>query len=292
MKLLGTGMAIALCLVLSVNALAANLSANDALIASAGVTPPVGDEPNVILRRNLAYVPNTTVAPYKSIVAIEINGQHRGTGFLVANNRIVTAAHVVYAFTNLQSVTSMKLEFGKSNTNVRVLELNKSHVTKIARHPNYNPVQGAAVPLFENDIAVIVLNATAATAISNAKISPLAMSVISDNECEYLEVQVAGYGTYYNYQEGMDFTANRMSYSTGYTSGMLTANRVRYGGLDTSEGHSGAPVMRASNLNSVVAVHNGGSIITPINPNNPLYPYGYNEGARITSAFISWINAQ
>ena len=204
-------------------------------------------------------VSNTKIAPYKSIVYLNviINGnQAAGTGTLIDNTTVLTAAHVVYNVETNTWASSVTVYPGK---NKETEPYGSTTASKIVIYPGYNST-GSYIPKY--DLAIIKLNKPLGVKTGYLSISS---SISTGNN-----VSISGYP--------IDLSSGYNSPSMYRGDGAvtsITSDFIKYN-VDTSGGQSGSAVLNSSN--NIVGVH------IKADGNN-------NTGVRMTTQKINWINS-
>lgn len=229
----------------------------------ASIISELSDEVNggIIGTDDRSIVNNTRKFPYSAIVSLQIefnNGakKTRGTGFLVADNIVVTAAHVIY-----------NAEYGGFATYV---------VAKPGRNGELSMPYGLATATLVGvsnqwkdsqdnnyDWGAIKLTHTIV-----GKPGKIAMSTVEDYSWD-IPAKISGYPKYY--------PGNEITYKQVEASGtVMTVGDYLLGyQIDATHGQSGAPILNENNV--AIGIHSFGS-------------GDYNFGARLNSNVLYYLN--
>ena len=185
---------------------------------------------------NRTQVTNTTAWPYRAIVHLQADFQltsSQGTGFMLSNNKVVTAAHVVYSYARREycySVTAVPGRNGSSSpygsyTGVTIY-IGSAFV--ISEDPNY-------------DYAVIELNTNV-----NSSVGSLGISVLNDSGVLNSNPMISGYP--------LDKGNGTTQWQTTGSVHDVSPTRL-FHSVYTTGGQSGAPIISVGG--SVIGMHRG-----------------------------------
>lgn len=254
---------------------AASISENNYILQTAGYNPTPNSMRSIIGDDNRIQVITPTAFPYSAVALFETIEYNcgcstNGSGFMVSEKCLLTAAHCLYCSKHKSNVKSVYIKFGYNGTTescLKELEVTDDNASFYI-NPNYTGTQNNydyGYILFDQKIG----NETGWFALSAENTSTLQNG---------LSITVAGYAK----SSLSGTTGTILLRKCAGTTRLPTSYRVSYD-ADTIPENSGCPVYYTSSSDAfAVAIHTLGTSSTTL----------YNSGVRITNSMINTLSTQ